>query len=186
MVAKLIGEINGDAIVFERTEGGQWNTTVPLSLFGEYIVALTAYDEAGNTCYVSKVLFTVDPANLTISMMPLRFYADLINAGDTFALEVKVNKGGGCRMRDSYYILGEDKRVVFEVKSARDEVFFILDATYELYYDKELEASGACEIDGALIKVKLNPERRSGLYSLIVTYKITDEVFKKRIRLEVS
>lgn len=49
-------------------------------------------------------------------------------------------------MIDSHFLLGEDKNIKFLVKSVKDEVFSIREATYELFCDNDLETSGQCQI----------------------------------------
>lgn len=101
MVVKVIGKINGGDIIFNRSEKEErWKAAVPLDLDGEYVVELTAFDEAGNISYVTKMLFSVDPVNLTISVAPLHFYAELIEThdlvfmGDKYILQIIANGKG--------------------------------------------------------------------------------------------
>ena len=64
MVTKVIGKVDGKEVVFERAEGDLWNTTVPLDLDGMYVVEVTAYDDAENVAFCTKILLIVDPTTL--------------------------------------------------------------------------------------------------------------------------
>ena len=78
------------------------------------------------------------------------------------------------------FILGEDRHVKYFVHSVKSEYFVVKDATYELIYNGEVEASGSCELtqeeDGSFVDVKLQPK-----YRLM----IADEVIKNREQMEV-
>lgn len=60
MVAMLKGTIDGNEIIFTRTNGNIWEARVPVMESGEYIVALYAEDEAGNSTYMATILYVVD------------------------------------------------------------------------------------------------------------------------------
>ncbi|MFR2900242.1 hypothetical protein [Hungatella sp.] len=87
------------------------------------------------------------------------------------------------------FILGEDRHVKYFVHSVKSEYFVVKDATYELIYNGEVEASGSCELtqeeDGSFVDVKLQPMYRSNLYILEITLMIADEVIKNREQMEV-
>lgn len=78
MITKVIGKVDGKEVVFERAEGGLWNTTVPLDLDGMYVIEVTAYDEAGNIAYCTKMLLIVDPETLCVSLQPYNYSFDII------------------------------------------------------------------------------------------------------------
>lgn len=87
------------------------------------------------------------------------------------------------------FILGEDRHVKYFVHSVKSEYFVIKEATYELMYNGEIEASGSCEVvqeeNGSNVDVKLQPKYRSNLYTLEITLMIADEVIKNREQMEV-
>ena len=66
MVTKVIGKVDGKEVVFEHAEGDLWNITVPLDLDGIYVVEVTAYDDAGNVAFCTKIL----PKSFRKNMMP--------------------------------------------------------------------------------------------------------------------
>ena len=49
MVVRVVGDVNGSQIIFQRSEGDEWLATVPKDLNGEYIIALDAVADAGNS-----------------------------------------------------------------------------------------------------------------------------------------
>lgn len=60
MVVRLEGKVQGQDVIFNRVQGDEWETTIPRSLNGVYIVELTAYDDAGNMSYTARYILTVD------------------------------------------------------------------------------------------------------------------------------
>ncbi len=85
MVVRLIGTINGDEVIFRR-QGDVWETSVPSSLDGTYVVDMTAYDEAGNTAYWAKYILTIDLASLCVSLKLHPYQSDVIGTGYTAEL----------------------------------------------------------------------------------------------------
>lgn len=87
------------------------------------------------------------------------------------------------------FILGENKHVRFLVCSRKEESFSINSASWELYYDGQLEASGSCDIEkrdtGLYLDIMLEPKIRSGKYLLMITYLVGDETKKHAERMEV-
>ena len=87
------------------------------------------------------------------------------------------------------FILGEDRHVKYFVHSVKSEYFGVKDATYELIYNGEVEASGSCEVmheeTGSYVDVKLQPRNRSNQYVLEITLLIADETIKNREQMEV-
>ena len=89
------------------------------------------------------------------------------------------------------FILGEDRHVKYFVHSVRSEYFSIKEASWQLVYDGQAEASGDCEVTrneergGWYVDAKLQPENRGRLYVLEITLKIADEVIKNREQMEV-
>ena len=55
MVTKVIGKVDGQEVIYERGEGDKWIITVPLDLDGMYVVEVTAYDNAGNIAFCTKM-----------------------------------------------------------------------------------------------------------------------------------
>lgn len=60
MVVRLEGKVQGRDVIFNRVQGDEWETIIPPSLNGVYIVELTAYDDAGNMAYTARYILTVD------------------------------------------------------------------------------------------------------------------------------
>lgn len=60
MVVRLEGKVQGKDVIFNRVVGDVWETIIPPSLSGAYIVELTAYDDAGNMAYTARYILTVD------------------------------------------------------------------------------------------------------------------------------
>ena len=81
MVAQVKGSVDGQDIIFSRTEGGRWEATVPLDLDGTYVIDLTAIDDAGNESYYATVLFAVDPETLHITMEVLKYRLQPVDRG---------------------------------------------------------------------------------------------------------
>lgn len=84
------------------------------------------------------------------------------------------------------WILGEDKYIELEVHSKQSGPIVIPSASWELKknMDADPEQAGACEIDGALISVLVEP-RETGVYTLEITYEIPPETRKVRVILNV-
>jgi hypothetical protein len=78
MVVKLVGNVNGDQVIFNRTTGDKWETVVPPSTSGAYVVDLTAYDEAGNMAYVAKYILIIDLTALYVRLEPYPYYGKLV------------------------------------------------------------------------------------------------------------
>lgn len=87
---KLTGKIEGQQVAFEliRQEGrtSVFTAEVPANLDGEYVVELTAEDDAGNIAFVCKYLVTIDLTNLCVHLMPLQDYV-LIDQSQGYDLE---------------------------------------------------------------------------------------------------
>ena len=87
------------------------------------------------------------------------------------------------------FILGEHKHVRFAVYSRKEETFSINSASWELYYDGQLEASGQCNIEnldtGLYLDIMLEPQYRSRKYQLLITYLVGDETKKHVECMEV-
>ena len=87
---KLTGKIEGQQVAFElvRQEGrtSVFTAEVPANLDGEYVVELTAEDDAGNIAFVCKYLVTIDLTNLCVHLMPLQDYV-LIDQDPGYELE---------------------------------------------------------------------------------------------------
>lgn len=60
MVVRLEGKVYGHDVIFNRVSGDDWETIVPASLNGVYIVELKAYDDAGNMAYTARYILTID------------------------------------------------------------------------------------------------------------------------------
>lgn len=75
---KLTGKIEGQPVSFTliRQEGrtAVFQTEAPATLDGEYVVELTATDDAGNVAFVCKYLVTIDMSRLCVHLVPLPDY----------------------------------------------------------------------------------------------------------------
>lgn len=60
MVVRLEGKVQGKDVIFNRVYGDEWETIIPSSLNGAYVVELSAYDDAGNMAYTARYILTVD------------------------------------------------------------------------------------------------------------------------------
>lgn len=76
MVVRLEGKVQGQDVIFSRVEGDEWETVIPPSLNGVYIVELTAYDDVGNMAYTARYILTIDltsiHANVRINRIETR------------------------------------------------------------------------------------------------------------------
>ena len=82
-----------------------WNITVPLDLDGMYVVEVTAYDDAENVAFCTKILLIVDPATLCAQLVAFDYFAevvpeeyDAIMQNDDFQVETvyPCHHGRGC------------------------------------------------------------------------------------------
>ena len=50
MVVRLEGNVNGESVILTRSADSLdlWESVIPATLNGRYVIGLTAYDEAGN------------------------------------------------------------------------------------------------------------------------------------------
>lgn len=78
MVTKVIGKVDGQEVIYERGEGDKWTATVPLDLDGMYVVEVTAYDNAGNIAFCTKMLLIVDPATLCVQLMAYDYMVEVV------------------------------------------------------------------------------------------------------------
>lgn len=69
MVTKVVGEVNGQTIIFKLNEKGSWVATVPFQEDGEWIASLYAYDDYGNVAFVTKILYAISGHELTIKIL---------------------------------------------------------------------------------------------------------------------
>lgn len=77
-VSRVFGRVDGAEVVMEQTQGEIWQVPVPLDQDGEYVVEIIAEDEAGNQSYMAKMLFAVNTALLCAHMIPVPYYASLM------------------------------------------------------------------------------------------------------------
>lgn len=78
MIVKVSGKVDGQDVIFERSEGNQWNITVPYDLDGMYVIEVTAENDAGNVAYYTKMLLIVDPATLCVKLVPLDYMVEVV------------------------------------------------------------------------------------------------------------
>lgn len=95
----LTGKIEGQPVTFtlisQEGRRTKFQAEVPATLDGEYVVELTATDEAGNVAFVCKYLVTIDMSRLCVHLVPLPDYwlepmhpeYDLVPVMDDYWLE---------------------------------------------------------------------------------------------------
>ena len=81
-IARMVGRIGSSDIVF-YSKDGDWVATVPPGLYGEFIIEVTAFDQAGNTAYSTSMLFVIDPSDLSFKVIPLSFAYKVDEGGFT-------------------------------------------------------------------------------------------------------
>jgi hypothetical protein len=86
MVKRVFGNIDGVDISLTRS-GDRWEILVPLDSNGEYIIEILAEDEAGNTSYMTKMLFVVNGSMLRQYLIPLPFYAELLYGYSSYLID---------------------------------------------------------------------------------------------------
>lgn len=70
MIVSVFGKCDGKDIIFKESAGGIWQCQVPPDFIdGTYIVEIFATDEAGNTTFMTNVLFSVDSATLAFEIL---------------------------------------------------------------------------------------------------------------------
>lgn len=79
MVTKVIGKVDEQEVIYERSEGDLWKVTVPLDLDGMYVIEVSAYDEAGNISFCTKMLLIVDPATLCAKLISLNYTVEVVS-----------------------------------------------------------------------------------------------------------
>lgn len=93
MVVKLIGNVNGNAVVFSKTSNrDEWEATVPSALNGVYVIDMMAFDEAGNFTYWAKYVLTIDLQSLYVNLYKYPYYTEL-----------KINKYEAEILSEKYY-----------------------------------------------------------------------------------
>jgi hypothetical protein len=69
MITRVYGTCNGADIVLDKNEDtGRWETAVPASEDGTYILELYAEDDRGNELYFATVRVTFDTSKLRVSV----------------------------------------------------------------------------------------------------------------------
>lgn len=75
---KLTGKIEGVPVTFtlisQEGRTAKFRAEVPSTLDGEYVVELTATDDAGNVAFVCKYIVTIDMSGLCVHIVPLPDY----------------------------------------------------------------------------------------------------------------
>lgn len=185
MVVRLYGLCDGNPIEFVYQGENLWDAIVPKNLSGQYLVQLTAEDEAGNQSHYIDLVLTYNVYRLTVKWQKPKFYENF--RGRRFT-ERKLKPKYSARrasMKETF-ILGEERYVSFTVVSARsNEEFTILKASYELLCDGVVEDSGECRIDHHTVSALISPLKNYNAYSLVFTYFVGDEILKTVIQLEV-
>lgn len=79
MVVRVEGKVDGKNVIFLKSQGDVWETTVPRDIDGTYIVEVTAYDDAGNIGFVTKVLLTISIDDMCIRIEPFPWESELLS-----------------------------------------------------------------------------------------------------------
>lgn len=74
MVKRVFGKIDGMEVEYYHQKGDWWNIPVPLNKDGQYIMEVIAEDEAGNQCFITRLLYTVKNENICVHQLPLSGY----------------------------------------------------------------------------------------------------------------
>lgn len=94
MVARVVGEVNGQSIIFEIDEKGSWNAAVPFQEDGEWVISLYAYDDAGNMAFVTRILYAISGHELTIKVLDKGYKGRLEELGINGFLDANGCSGG--------------------------------------------------------------------------------------------
>lgn len=89
MVVKLEGKVQGQRVIFKRVQGDEWETIIPPSLNGVYIVELAAYDDFGNMSFMAKYILTVDLSCMSVKLEP--FPWEVVASTDGFDAKCRVS-----------------------------------------------------------------------------------------------
>ena len=193
MVTKVIGKVDEQEVIYERSEGDLWKVTVPLDLDGMYVIEVSAYDEAGNISFCTKMLLIVDPATLCAKLISLDYTVEVVSKEYDVTIKIMILRWKqyihitiemGAVVNRVKFILGEDKHIELLIRSPNNEPFTIISASYDLRRYGEVEASGECDINGHYLDIKLAPQCKA-CYVLEVTYMVADSTRKARIEVEV-
>lgn len=113
---KLTGKIEGQPVTFTliRQEGrtSVFQAEVPATLDGEYVVELTATDDAGNVAFVCKYIVTIDMSGLCVHIVPLPDYwlepvgidYDLVPVCDVYRLDPVQDDYDIIAMTDEFWL----------------------------------------------------------------------------------
>lgn len=82
------------------------------------------------------------------------------------------------------FILGEEKRLSFEVKSKTGQIIVITDAKFELKHNGETVQTGNMDIDGQKLSCLVKPPNIGNMY-LEIQYTAAPETRKARILIDV-
>lgn len=82
------------------------------------------------------------------------------------------------------FILGEEKRLGFEVKSKSGQTLVITEAKFQLISNGTVLQGGNCDIDGQKLYCLIKPTERGYMY-LEMEYVIAPETRKARININV-
>ena len=192
MVVRLEGKVQGQDIIFKHVEGDNWETVIPPSLNGIYIIELTAYDDGGNSSYTTRYILTVDLDALCIYLKPYPFWTNILP--EKFCMHVLPENyyarlcHGGDSINNLKIVmdLGETRHVQLKICSTVKDDFNILDATYVLQKtgNQIPEDSGSCVIREHIIDTVITP-KESGTYIFRVTYTIADEILIDTVEVKV-
>lgn len=80
MIKRVYGKLDGVDIILRQEEDGKWAIPVPFDTDGMYIFEIIAEDDAGNTAFLTKMLFVVNKADIKTYLISLDYPGELVEA----------------------------------------------------------------------------------------------------------
>ena len=76
MIRRVYGKANSADVTLTYKEDGRWETIIPSSPDGEYVIEIWAEDYAGNEAYIATVKYIYDTKNLCWKVVFDNYNAD--------------------------------------------------------------------------------------------------------------
>lgn len=88
MIVSLVGRADNHTLVFTKSEGEQWEATVPTDFSdGTYIVELWATDDYGNVAYYTAILYIFDGRTTYLEILEDSFQVLILSDKFNFGLD---------------------------------------------------------------------------------------------------
>ena len=199
MIVHCWGTVNGDHIEFSpiQDKPGYWIGYAPWSP-GLQDIAIWCENDRGAKGHLRCAIRIqyVDKAH-TIAKLLLSPYSVGLYKGRWVAKFMTFDEGslivtkGGSVVQSVTFDFGETKRVSLFVRSLDRRPFEVDSATWSLMSGDEEESNGTCEIDEirpteSIVSALINPMRPNSLYTLKITYSISEETFIEYIKVRVN